>query len=108
MGHEHHVHEGGHEHVHGPGCGHVAVVHEGHLDYVHDGHLHSPHGDHVDYLVGDHLHHHHVVCETCGRWVPFHDPELERAIERLGERVDAQISAHDVVLRGTCRDCLKN
>ena len=63
---------------------------------------------HYELVHDDGTHHHHVVCETCGRRVPFHDPELEHAIERLGERVDAQISAHDVVLRGTCRDCLKN
>ena len=60
---------------------------------------------HYELVHDDGTHHHHVVCERCGRTVAFHDHELERAIERIGERLDTQISAHDVVLRWSCRDC---
>ncbi|MFL5894212.1 MAG: Fur family transcriptional regulator [Thermoleophilaceae bacterium] len=50
-------------------------------------------------------HHHHVVCDTCDRIVPFEDPALERAISRLTERVPFEIAGHDVVLHGLCPDC---
>ena len=50
-------------------------------------------------------HHHHAVCESCGALTPFEDDQLERAIERLGRRLDHRISGHDVVIRGTCPGC---
>lgn len=50
-------------------------------------------------------HHHHMVCIRCGRLVPFSDPDLERAIERIGERAEFAITAHDVLLRGICPRC---
>ena len=53
-------------------------------------------------------HHHHVVCDECERIMPFEDPALERAIDRLAERVPYAIAGHDVVLHGRCPDCQKN
>jgi Fur family transcriptional regulator, ferric uptake regulator len=50
-------------------------------------------------------HHHHMVCARCGRLVPFSDPDLERAIEGIGQRADFEITAHDVLLRGVCPRC---
>jgi Fur family ferric uptake transcriptional regulator len=50
-------------------------------------------------------HHHHMVCEHCGKLIPFSDPALERAIEGVGERAEFEITAHDVLLRGRCPDC---
>lgn len=50
-------------------------------------------------------HHHHMVCERCGKLIPFSDPALERAIEGIGKRADFEITAHDVLLRGRCPDC---
>lgn len=50
-------------------------------------------------------HHHHLVCEECGRLSPFADPSLERAIEAVSRAAEFEISAHDVVLRGRCPDC---
>lgn len=51
-------------------------------------------------------HHHHAICDDCGQRAPFEDPELERLIHRLGERVGYELAAHDVVLRGRCPECL--
>jgi Fur family ferric uptake transcriptional regulator len=53
--------------------------------------------------TGDH--HHHAVCEKCGRVEPFEDPGLERAIDRLETRVGFTVSEHEVMLRGRCRRC---
>ena len=52
-------------------------------------------------------HHHHVVCDRCGKVSAFEDEALERAIERLARRLDYEVGAHDVVLRGACEDCRK-
>jgi Fur family ferric uptake transcriptional regulator len=53
---------------------------------------------------GEH-HHHHLVCERCGRLVAFDDPGLERAIDRLSDRLGVRVSGHDVLLRGACERC---
>ena len=50
-------------------------------------------------------HHHHLVCERCGEVTAFEDGELERAIERLSDRLEYAIDAHDVTLRGECPGC---
>jgi Fur family ferric uptake transcriptional regulator len=51
-------------------------------------------------------HHHHLVCDSCGKVEPFEDPELEATIERLARRVDAfTVGEHDVVLHGECAGC---
>jgi Fur family ferric uptake transcriptional regulator len=54
--------------------------------------------------LGGH-HHHHLVCDRCGRLEAFDDPGLERAIDRLSQRLGARIDSHDVLLRGACRSC---
>ena len=59
----------------------------------------------VAHPSGDH--HHHAVCDDCGQRASFEDPELERIIHRLGERVGSEVAAHDVVLRGRCPDCAR-
>jgi Fur family transcriptional regulator, ferric uptake regulator len=50
-------------------------------------------------------HHHHLVCDQCGRVTAFEDERLEHAIAALSRRVDHGIDAHDVVLRGSCPTC---
>ena len=50
-------------------------------------------------------HHHHLVCDRCGRLEPFTDAGLERAIDRLSDRVPLNVSVHEIVLRGACRAC---
>jgi Fur family transcriptional regulator, ferric uptake regulator len=50
-------------------------------------------------------HHHHIVCEHCGKVVPFEDPDLERAIRRVSRRASFEVAEHDVTLRGTCAGC---
>jgi Fur family transcriptional regulator, ferric uptake regulator len=56
-------------------------------------------------VLPDGEHHHHLVCEYCGRLVAFDDPQLERAINTLPDRLGMQVEHHDVVLRGACYDC---
>ena len=50
-------------------------------------------------------HHHHVVCDDCGRVEPFEDSTLESAIANASKRLGLSVAAHEVVLRGECDDC---
>jgi Fur family transcriptional regulator, ferric uptake regulator len=50
-------------------------------------------------------HHHHLVCDRCGRVTPFDDDELEETIDRLAQKVRFEVAEHDVVLHGACRSC---
>lgn len=50
-------------------------------------------------------HHHHIVCEQCGRLSPFASEALEEAIESVSDETEFEVAAHDVVLRGTCPTC---
>jgi Fur family ferric uptake transcriptional regulator len=50
-------------------------------------------------------HHHHIVCEHCGRVVAFEDEGLEQAIHALAKRPDFNVSSHEVTLRGECASC---
>jgi Fur family ferric uptake transcriptional regulator len=49
-------------------------------------------------------HHHHIVCDDCGRVEPFTDERLEQALERVAGRLGYAMQ-HEVLLRGTCGDC---
>ena len=50
-------------------------------------------------------HHHHLVCDQCGRLEPFTDEGLERAISRLSDRLPLRVSEHEIVIHGACRTC---
>src|SRR3712207_2509450 len=55
--------------------------------------------------TGDH--HHHAICDRCGRMSPFADEDLERLVHAVGERLGYAVDAHDIVLRGACPDCAR-
>jgi Fur family ferric uptake transcriptional regulator len=55
----------------------------------------------------DHDHHHHLVCDSCGTLQPFTDAALERAVAQASQRVDLDVSEHEIVLHGTCRACAR-
>lgn len=50
-------------------------------------------------------HHHHLVCDQCGRLVAFDDPGLELAIDRLSDRLGVRVESHEILLRGDCGTC---
>jgi len=50
-------------------------------------------------------HHHHAICDRCGKLAVFEDPELERVLGLVGARLGYDVGDHDVVLRGACQDC---
>jgi Fur family ferric uptake transcriptional regulator len=52
-------------------------------------------------------HHHHAICDSCGRLSAFEDETLEALLDDVGRRLGYEVQAHDVVLRGACPDCVK-
>jgi Fur family transcriptional regulator, ferric uptake regulator len=50
-------------------------------------------------------HHHHLVCDDCGKVEAFTDQPLERALSDLGKRLGYAVGGHDVLLRGACGAC---
>jgi Fur family ferric uptake transcriptional regulator len=50
-------------------------------------------------------HHHHVVCDDCGRIESFEDARLESAIAAVEDRLNYAVGMHEVVLRGACSEC---
>ncbi len=50
-------------------------------------------------------HHHHLVCDNCGKVEPFEDLGLEQALHRVEQGSGYDVSLHDVVLHGSCAGC---
>jgi Fur family ferric uptake transcriptional regulator len=57
----------------------------------------------ASYASGDH--HHHLVCNDCGKVEAFTDDGLEVVLRQVEGRVGYAIAAHEVVLHGECGDC---
>jgi Fur family ferric uptake transcriptional regulator len=51
------------------------------------------------------VHHHHLLCNSCGSLVPFDDGDLERSIDRLSRRLGFNAHGHEVIVRGNCSAC---
>jgi Fur family ferric uptake transcriptional regulator len=56
----------------------------------------------------DHSHHHHLVCDGCGKVETFSDERLERALRDVESKSGYAVAVHDVVLRGACTACAEN
>jgi Fur family transcriptional regulator, ferric uptake regulator len=50
-------------------------------------------------------HHHHAVCDRCGRVTPFEDERIEKQLEQLAGNLKHSMSGHDLVIRGECSRC---
>jgi Fur family transcriptional regulator, ferric uptake regulator len=50
-------------------------------------------------------HHHHFVCDDCGKVEPFADAALEATLARIAGGHGYALETHDVVLRGGCGTC---
>ena len=53
-------------------------------------------------------HHHHLICNRCGRVSAFEDAGLERSVQRMARRLAFRVEGHDIALRGTCAACLSD
>ncbi len=50
-------------------------------------------------------HHHHLVCNDCGRVEQFSDSRLESSLARVAGSLGYELGGHDVVLHGSCPEC---
>src|SRR5262249_10851963 len=56
-------------------------------------------------IQADGEHHHHLVCDDCGKVEAFADDQLERALRKVEGKTGYSVAGHDVVLRGACGEC---
>jgi Fe2+ or Zn2+ uptake regulation protein len=64
-----------------------------------------PTGDHAYITCEPAAHHHHVVCERCGRANDVDDAGLAAVVERIGRDTGYRIGAHRLELFGLCPAC---
>lgn len=55
-------------------------------------------------LICTHSHHHHMICEVCGKIV-IYDLCHEQLYDRFAEQHGFQLTSHSLELRGICSDC---
>ena len=67
--------------------------------------LDLPSGDHA-YVGCEPVHHHHVVCSSCGRASEIRDADLQRVVRRVGRQTGYRIDDHRLELFGLCPACL--
>ena len=53
-------------------------------------------------------HHHHAVCDSCGRVTAFEDDHIERQLRTLAGQLRHSMSAHDLVIHGECSRCSRS
>ncbi|MGY2128384.1 Fur family transcriptional regulator [Blastococcus sp. SYSU DS0617] len=76
-----------------------ALVEDGQLDV-----LRSSDGE-AAYRRCSPVHHHHLVCRSCGRTVEVSDPPVERWAARIASEHGFADVQHQVEVFGTCADC---
>jgi Fur family ferric uptake transcriptional regulator len=67
--------------------------------------LHTLGGETVYRRCAAEVHHHHLVCRSCGKTVEFEGPEIERLADRVARREGFRDVSHTVEILGTCSDC---
>lgn len=50
-------------------------------------------------------HHHHLICKTCGKILPFKDDLLDELERRIEEEMGFHVLDHELKFYGQCREC---
>jgi Fur family ferric uptake transcriptional regulator len=66
-----------------------------------------PSGDHAYVGCEPAHHHHHVVCEQCGRTTEIDDAGIRDIVRSIERRTGYRIDSHRVELFGRCPSCAK-
>jgi Fur family ferric uptake transcriptional regulator len=66
--------------------------------------LDLPAGGHA-YVACEPMHHHHVVCSSCGRSSDVEDSGIADVVARVAERTGFTVTDHRVELFGLCPSC---
>ncbi|MCP1109945.1 Fur family ferric uptake transcriptional regulator [Lachnospiraceae bacterium PM6-15] len=67
-----------------------------------DGFVRYEIGEHGD---GDKHHHHHLICEKCGKVIPFKDDRLDSLETFIEESTGFHVLDHELKLYGICKEC---
>lgn len=66
--------------------------------------LDLPSGEHA-FVACEAAHHHHVVCQRCGRSTDVRDSGIGKLVAELGRRSSYRIDSHRLELFGLCPTC---
>ncbi len=66
--------------------------------------LDLPSGDHA-YVGCEPVHHHHIVCSSCGRTDEIEDAGLRSVVDEVSRRTGFIVDAHRLELFGLCPAC---
>jgi Fur family ferric uptake transcriptional regulator len=69
--------------------------------------LDLPSGDHA-FVACEPVHHHHIVCSSCGRSTDVPDSGVATALRELATRSGYRIEAHRLEVFGICPTCQAN
>ena len=67
----------------------------------------------IRYEIGEFLggegkhHHHHLICRTCGKVLPFNDDLLEGLERHIEEQTGFHVLDHELKFYGQCEECRK-
>jgi Fur family ferric uptake transcriptional regulator len=67
-------------------------------------HIDLPDGEHA-YVACEPAHHHHVICQSCGRVTEVADAGLAAAVAEMSRRSGWKIDSHRLELFGYCPRC---
>lgn len=51
-------------------------------------------------------HHHHIICQTCGKVIEFEDCGLDKLVQTLEKKYNCRIGGHLLEFFGLCSRCL--
>lgn len=77
------------------------LVQAGLLRQLRDSDMHA----HYECVLGN-IEHEHMICDCCGEFIEFSNPELNGIIERECGRMGFAPRTHRVAVFGICRRCL--
>lgn len=66
--------------------------------------LDLPSGEHA-FVACEPVHHHHIVCSTCGRSTEVEDNGLEAVASRIEQATGYRVDTHRLELFGRCPAC---
>ncbi len=66
--------------------------------------VHLPSGEHA-YVTCEPAHHHHLVCERCGRSIDVGDVGIAPIARAIEKRTGFEVDSHRIEFFGLCPDC---
>ena len=65
----------------------------------------SESGDHFIYHHAEEGHHHHLVCQKCGKSIDCNENLFHEVEKSLSDKYEFNVHFHHMVISGICQDC---